>query len=179
MAEIDEFASSLLEEAKRFFELAIDHDDTSAKDAYLHSALMLAFCSLEAHVNAIAAELSEREEFSLQERALLLEKETKLEDGHFVLGAFRMYRLEDRILFLHRKFAGKALNKAASWWGQLKRATVIRNKLTHPKSAQPIVVEDVREALEAIIASLDMLYQTIYRKGLPAANRGLHSRLTF
>jgi hypothetical protein len=69
VAEIDEFASSLLEEAKRFFELAIDHDDTSAKDAYLHSALMLAFCSLEAHVNAIAAELSEREEFSLQERA--------------------------------------------------------------------------------------------------------------
>jgi hypothetical protein len=180
MADIDAFATSLLEEAKRFLEKAVEAvEDVCCRDANLHASLMLAFCSLEAHVNAIAEEFCKRPELSVHDEGILLERDVKLVDGEFTLGGFRMYRLEDRILFLHRQFSGKTLNKSVGWWAQLKSAMDHRNKLTHPKSAHPVTIENVRDALAAVIASLDALYMAIYKKGLPAANLGLHSLLTF
>ena len=60
---------------------------------------MLAFCALEAHVNATADELSERPELSIHERALLLEQDVRFDNGEFKVGGMRIVRLEDRILF--------------------------------------------------------------------------------
>jgi hypothetical protein len=54
-----------------------------------------------------------------------------------------------------------------------------RNKLTHPKGAHPVTIENARDALTAVITSLDVLYMAIYKKGLPVANLALHSLLTF
>jgi hypothetical protein len=179
VADIDDFATTLLEEAKRLLEKAGDAKDEVGRDAYLHASLMLAFCSLEAHVNAIAEEFSDRPEISVHSKGVLLEREVKLEDGEFVLAGFRMSRLEDRILLLMRHFTGKLFDKSVPWWGQLKAATTIRNELTHPKQAQPITSQNVRDALVGIIALLDALYRAIYKKSFPAANRGLHSRLAF
>ena len=179
MADIDEFASSLLEEAKRFLEKANSAVDNASQDAYLHASLLLAFCSLEAHINAISEEFSERPEFSIHEKGLLLEREVRLQDGGFLLMGLRMSRLEERILFLHRKFSGTALDTTIGWWAQLKEALAIRNRLTHPKGVQPVTAKNVRDALSAIITSIDNLYNVIYKKGLPAANLALHSRLNF
>jgi hypothetical protein len=179
VADIDDFATSLFEEAKRFLEKAQGEADSVARNAYLHAAMMLAFCSLEAHLNAISEELAERPEFTPHERAILLEEEVKLEDGEFVLGGFKMFRLEDRIQFLHRKFSGKPFDTKVEWWARLKGAMVSRNKLTHPKDVHSLTVDNVRDALTAIIAALDATYIIIYKKNFPAANRGLHSRLTF
>jgi hypothetical protein len=182
MADIDDFATSLLEEAKRFLEKAVEAAkaaDDVRRNANLHASLMLAFCSLEAHVNAIAAEFSGRPELTTHDKGILLEREVRLEGREFTLGGFRMYRLEDRILFLHRRFSGKSLDKSVAWWPQLKSAIHNRNKLTHPKGAHPVTVKNVRDALAAVIASLDALYKAIYKKGLPAANLALHSLLTF
>jgi hypothetical protein len=179
VADIDDFATSLLEEAKRFFEKAIEVADNVGSNANLHASLMLAFCSLEAHVNAIAEEFFSRPELTPHDKGILLEREIRLEDGEFTLGGFRMYRLEDRILFLHRRFSGKPLEKSVVWWSQLKSALDNRNKLTHPKGAHPVTVENVRDALAAVIASLDALYMAIYKKGFPSANLGIRSLLTF
>lgn len=179
MADIDAFATSLFEEAKRFLEKAQGDVDAVARDAYLHAAMMLAFCSLEAHLNAISDEFSDRPEFSTHERAILLELEVRLEDGEFALGGLRMFRLEDRLQFLHRKFSGKPFDKGTQWWTRLKDAIVSRNRLTHPKDVLPLTIENVRDALSAIIAALDATYLVIYKKNFPAANRGLHSQLTF
>src|SRR5712671_3191574 len=104
MADIDDFATSLLEEAKRFFEKAVEAVDDIGRNANIHASLMLGFCSLEAHVNAIAEEFCNRPELSPHDKGLLLEREVRLENGEFTLGKFRMYRLEDRILFLYRQF---------------------------------------------------------------------------
>lgn len=179
VAEFDEFATSLLEEAKRFLERAAGATEKEAQDAFLHSALLLAFCSLEGHINAISVELAVRPEFSTHEKALLLEKEVRLQDGEFVLTGLRMTRIEDRILFLHRHFSGKALDTSVKWWGQLGHATSIRNRLTHPKNVQPVTIQNVKDALSAIIESIDSLYRVIYKTGLPAANLQLQSRLNF
>ena len=57
MATFDVFANQLLEEAKRFLEKANDSSsDLAAEAAYLHAALTLSFCALEAHVNSIGEE---------------------------------------------------------------------------------------------------------------------------
>src|SRR6267142_5045363 len=102
MAQIDLFANELLEEAKRFLERAEESPDSTAKSANRHASLMLAFCALEAHINAIGEEFSRSSDLSAHEKAILLEKEVRLEDGVFtVTAALRMTRLEDRIEFLH------------------------------------------------------------------------------
>lgn len=179
MPEIDDFAALLLEEAKRFLENARAIDDSAGSDAYLHAALMLGFSALEAHVNAVCEEFSTRPELSAHERALLLEMDVKLENGEFKLSGFRMSRLEERMTFVHRRFSGKAPNKNAPWSAALGSALELRNRLTHPKSAPVVSVDEIERALGAIIEAIDALYQAIYKKKFPAASRGLHSRLTF
>ena|SRR5215469_317248 len=109
VAAIDEFASSLLEEAKRFLEKATAHD--SGEQAYLHAALMLGFCALEAHTNPISDEFSIRGDLSIADQSILTERDIRLEHGEFKLGPLKMYRLEDRILFLHLRFGGTPLNR--------------------------------------------------------------------
>jgi len=179
MADIDDFATTLLEEAKRFAEKADAETNSEAANAYLHAALMLGFSALEAHVNAICVEICDRPELSTHEKGLLLEKDIRLDDGEFVLGNLRMSKMEDRILLLYRKFSGKKLDKKVAWWAQLKQATTSRNNLTHPKQSHAISLTTVREALRSIVDVIDVLYKAIYQKPFPAAGLGLDSRLNF
>jgi hypothetical protein len=179
LSEIDEFASSLLEESKRFLEKARDQTGDVGRDAMLHASLVLAFSALEAHTNAIADEFSLRQDLTIHEKALLLEQEVRLENGGFVSSGLRMYRLEERILFLHQKFGGRALDRTSPWWSDLASATSLRNQLTHPRARPNISISDVSRAVEAIISALDTLYEAIYQRGFPAVNRGLQSRLGF
>jgi hypothetical protein len=179
LSAIDEFAESLLEEAKRFLEKAREAQTDAARNAYLHAALMLGFCALEAHVNAIADELAIRPEFSVHERALLLEQDVRLEYGEFKSSGLRMVRLDDRILFLHLRISGKALDRSAQWWGNLMAATTLRNQLTHPKGAPPITIDAVSRAIEAIIACLDVVYRAVYNRSFPLTNLGVQSTFSF
>lgn len=179
MSAIDDFAASLLEEAKRFLEKAAAITDADAQTAFLHAALMLGFCALEAHVNATADEFADRPELSIHERAILLEQEVRFSQGEFKAGALRMVSLQDRILFLHLKFGGKPLDRSAVWWSDLSNALTLRNKLTHPKEVPSMSVDAVRRALGAIITGIDVLFQAVYRRPFPVASRGLDSRFTF
>jgi hypothetical protein len=180
VAEIDLFANQLLEEAKRFFEKAKECSDAAAEAAHLHAALMLSFCSLEAHVNSIADEFSVRLDLSAHERGLMLERDVGLEDGEFrVKTGLRMARLEDRIEFLHAKFSGKPVDRSLPWWGQLSAATNLRNHLTHAKSVPAINQGAVKSAIQATIDALGALYQAIYKRKFPLTGQGLQSRLTF
>jgi hypothetical protein len=141
--------------------------------------LLLGFSALEAHVNAMCSEFAISKHLSLHERALLLEQDVRLDDGEFKSFGLKMYRLEDRIGFLHKRFSGKPLNRKSPWWGALGTATDIRNKLTHPKGVQKLTVDAVKSAIRAIIDTIDAIYLAIYKKRFPAAKRGLQSKLTF
>jgi hypothetical protein len=116
---------------------------------------------------------------SLHEKALLLEQDVRFELGEFKTGGLRMMSLQDRIMFLHLKFGGKPLDRTASWWSELSTAISLRNKLTHPKEVPVITINAVRQAIQAIISGLDVLFRAIYRKPFPVANLRLDSRLTF
>jgi hypothetical protein len=180
VADIDLFANQLLEEAKRFLEKAKDSVDPIAKASYLHAALMLSFCALEAHVSSIGEEFAIRTDLSAHEKGLLLEREVRLIHGEFqVQPSLKMSRLEDRIEFVHTRFSGKFLDRTAKWWAQLSSAMDLRNQLTHAKTVPLITEAAVASAIEAIIGALDVLYQAIYKRTFPSIGKGLQSRLTF
>jgi hypothetical protein len=180
VADFDVFADQLWEESKRFLEKAVESKDKVAEDAYLHAALMLSFCALEARINSICEEASFRSDLSEHEKGLVTERDVRLEDGKFkVQNALKIIRLEDRIEFLHAKLSGKSVDKSAAWWGQLQDAIRLRNDLTHAKTIPSITQSRVGKALEAILATLEGLTRAIYSKKLPASDAVLHSRLHF
>lgn len=180
MSNIDDFASTLLEEAKRYLELGKEAGEPVARNAHLHASLMLSFCALEAHVNAVADEMAIRSHLSAHDLGILKEREVRLKDGAFNLtNDLKMFRLEDRILYLHARFATKPFNKTVAWWSHLKTSLIIRNRLTHPKDEVLIKVNEVEASLNAIIEAIDALYLGIYGKRFPAVMTGLQSRLTF
>ena len=180
MAEFDVFADQLWDESKRFLEKATDSAEKAAEDAYLHAALMLSFCALEARINSISDEASLRSDLSEHERGFILERDVRLDDGKFkVQTALKIIRLEDRIEFLHTKLSGKPIDKSASWWGELQAAMRLRNDLTHAKAVPAITKTSVEKALQAILETLDTLSRAIYGKKLPAVDAGSHSSLRF
>jgi hypothetical protein len=182
MAALDAFASTLLEEAKRFLEKASESSESHGRDAYLHSALLLGFVAFEAHINAIAEDFLSNEDLHPCERGLLAEQAVDLVDGEFEVKkkTLKMQRLEDRIQFLCRRFSKKPIDRKEPCWGQFLDATRLRNSLTHPKEELPTVSEAaVRRGLTALIELLNLIYLNLYKKGLPAYRRGTESRLSF
>lgn len=181
MPDIDEFASSLLEEAKRFLEKAQAAAENSEISPYCHAAIMLAFCSLEAHVNSVADDFSaDSLDLTPHELAILKEQDVVFDKGEFVLkGSLKIYRLKDRILFLHKRFGRKPFDDKAAWQANLAHALNLRNRLTHPKAVPHFNIADVERIISAIIETLAALYLAVYKKRFPAARRGLQSKLTF
>ncbi len=180
MTERDDFATRLLEEAKRFLEKASEASDADAETAFLHAATMLGFCALEAHVNSIADDFVGMDGLSAHEKAVLLEQDVQMKDGEFVLvNRLKMVRLEERIEFLHRRFSGKPINGSESWWSELKAGLKLRNDLTHPKGAPVVSQNAVERALRAIISTLNVLYISIYKAKFPTLGMDLQSMLNF
>ena len=180
MAEIDLFANQLLEESKRFLEKATETSDEVAQTADLHASLLLAFCALEAHVNAIAEEFSVRTDLSVHERGILLEREIRLIDGEFrVTTGLKIARLEERMEFLHAKFSGQPLDRSSPWWSAISSAIDLRNRLTHVKAVPAITTGHVKNAIQAVVEAINALYNAIYKRNFPLVNQGLHSSLTF
>jgi hypothetical protein len=181
LPEIDDFASLLLEESKRFLELAKESkDDDIRSNACLHATLVIGFCALEAYINSVAEDLAATVNLSTHEKAILLEKDVGLEGGEFVLKeSLKIYRLQDRTLFMHKRFSAKQFDDKAPWIGNLNSAIGLRNSLTHPKAVPRIRIEEVERAVLSIIEALDALFMAVFRKSFPAASRQLHSKLSF
>lgn len=180
MTGIDQLAGTLFEEAKRFLEKALDAKSDEETNAFLHAALMIGFCSFEAQINAISDEMSVGHGLSIHEKAVLQEKEVRLENGKFSLQkGLKIFRLEDRVMFLYARFSVTKLDKTQAWWTALQNAVNLRNELTHPKSVPEITSSSVQNALTAIMDATDQLYRAVYKKPFPAAVRGLHSAMAF
>jgi hypothetical protein len=180
MANVDKLAVDLVEEAKRFYERAVQQTNRQGKTAYVHAALVLSVAALEAHVNSIAEDFLGRPEFSTLERSLLAEREFTLNNGEFkVTDRLRMYRLGDRIEFLYRRFSGKPIDKRQLWWSRLQSALNSRNQLSHPKEAGTFTVNMAKDSLSAVIATIDQLYRAVYKKPYPGFRRRLDSAFDF
>lgn len=182
MNELDNFAESLIEEAKRFLERANEHKEEEGKKANLHAALMIGFCALEAHVNSIIDDfINTYQNLTVHDKGILCEREVRLNDkGVFELTKqLKMTRMEDRILFLHRRFSGKSLDRNSAWWSDLIGAIKHRNSLTHPKESHSLTLTEVARSLQAIIDTINALYLACFNRAFPMASRGIQSTLTF
>lgn len=180
MITFDEFSNNLLEEAKRFLEIAKKNPDTTTNKAYLHASLLLSISSLEAFVNGIAIEFKDASALSLHEKAFLVEKKIILENGKFSMtNQLKVSRLIERVEFLFIKFNKKLLNKRAKWWQNLKEGISLRNKIVHPKEYHEIDNQKIEATLLAVIECINNLFRAIYKKSFPSFNMGLDSRLTF
>jgi hypothetical protein len=179
MVALSSFASDLLEEAKGFLEKAQAVGDQATKKAYLHAAVMVGFAAFEAHVNAMADDFLSRNDLYPHERGLLAEHVVELTDGAFEeKNLLKIQRLEDRVQFLCRRFLKTKIDRSASYWSEFVAATRLRNNLTHPKAEPPTISEaGVSKTLSAIIELLNFMFQAIYKKKLPAHNRGLSSKM--
>ena len=180
MSDIDEVASLLIEQSKRFLEKAREETDDGGKQAYRNAALLLGFCALEAHVNALAEELSIRPDLTVLDQSILLERDFRLEKGTFNLHKnLRMYRLEDRILYILKNHKRPRSQPDEGWLAPLKSGLDARNDLVHPKGAVAPTDASVARALAAILDCLDALYRAVHGKKHPARGRGLDSSLHF
>lgn len=174
----DDFATLLFEEAKAFLERYRSHKYEDAVVAYLHAALLLGYCALEAHINNVAADFADRTEFNILEQSILQERDVTLKNGQFELTqTLKMFRLEDRFEFLYRRFQTQPLNKAEPWWGLLKAGLDIRNAITHPRSPRTVTEKEVTDSLNAVLEAIDVLFQAVYRKPYPGKGRQLDSIL--
>ena len=183
MQEFDDFINQLLEESKLFLERAKSAKNTFPQQSFLHSSLLLSMCVLEACVNSISEEVlstSYNDTYTVQEQALLLERDVKFDKGQFVLGnSLKISRLTDRVEYLYFKFSGEKLGNSCTWYCNLKQGISIRNRLVHPKENFVVTVVQVENALLAVIDTIDTLYSLIYKKGLPAYQRGITPKLFF
>jgi len=183
MNEIDALSTQLFEEAKRFLEVAPASEiDQVAHDAFSHAALLLGFSALEAHVNAVAEELSMRPNLGVLDKSILTERDFALYEGRFELRErLKIYRFEDRLSYVFANFSKGDANPLGTnaWWGQLKEGIDLRNKLVHPKGRVDVDTASVKAALLAILECLNALYGRVYARPFPPYNRGLHSILDF
>ena len=105
MNDFDSFSDDLLEQSKHFLELAQVATEGSVTAAYLHASLLLCVSGLEAFVNGISDDFSSSDNFSIIEKAFLLEKEIELKNGIFqITRRLKMTRLTERIELLWKKF---------------------------------------------------------------------------
>ena len=180
MAALDDFARNLFEEAKWFYEKGCEATTAESQAAHFHGSLVLAFCSLEAHTNAVSDDFLTLAKLCPEERSILAERRVELtNEGKCELTPkLQIYRIEERLLFLSQRFSGKPLDKKAAYWGKLSAALHLRNDLTHPNT-YPIILgrQDLESALNAILEVLDILYKRVYKKGCPLARLGLKSQL--
>lgn len=182
MPEIDVFASELFEEAKRFLEKAKELCNGDGKKAFLHAALLLGMSSLEAHINAICEEMSERNDLDLLDLSILKEKEIIFNKGQYKLTKnLKICNMIDRIRYLEKRFGlgGKNLDVNSEWWSKLHEGIDLRNSLVHPKAKREITYEQVENAFEGIIQVIDALYVLIYDSHFPALGRGFDSKMAF
>ncbi len=177
MNSIDEFAAEVFEEAKRFLE---KYEEGNHIPAYLHAAVSLGFSSLEAHINAISEDFLTRPELNVLERGVLSEKDIEFDDGEFAMSKrLKMHRLEERLLFLCRRFSSKPIDRSTPLWSNFKSAIKLRNDLTHPKNPVEMTQEQVAKALTAILEILDHTYKALYKQGYPSMAIGLQSKHSF
>ena len=149
MKTFDQYSLNFLELSKRFLEKAKEETTDDGKMAYRTASLYISFCSLEAFVNGTISDFSEWNKFSVHERALLLEKHVKFENGEYVLtDQLQMTKLKDKIELLLHKFKCQENYKKSRWWGLLGQSIDLRNSMTHPKEIKQLSDKQIEELID-------------------------------
>lgn len=180
MKTFDQYSLILLEQGKRFLEKAKEDKTDDGKTAYLVASLLISCCSLEAFINGVISDFGSWSKFSIHERALLLEKIVKFDNGEYViLDQLQMTRLKDKIELLLHKFNSPKNYKQSKWWALLSQSIDLKNSISHPKEVKQLNNKQIEDVLESIIECIDFIFKAIYKKGFPNKKKGLNSQFSF
>lgn len=179
--EFDRFFEQLLEESKFLYEQSHKVSDDEHRDIFLHSSLLTVISALEACIYSIAEELliePYKDNYSLLEQSMLLEREIIFEKGKYKLGNnLKMTRITERLELLFVKFLKEKWDPTVSWFSQLKQSIKLRNEIVHPKAIISITTHQVEIAIKAVLETINELYKAIYKKALPTYSLGSASKL--
>jgi hypothetical protein len=181
---IDEAFVTYFEDAKAFLEAAQSRENDNnfrSSDAFCRASLLVGFASFEAFLHSVSMDFvdSQHPDLSIHDVALLREKEVNLDkDGAFEISEKPKFaRLEERVLFLYRRFSGKKFDRTKSFWSLLQTGIKLRNEIVHPKECQTLSSKIVSQTLTAILETMNYISLGIYKRKLPIASRGLSSKL--
>ncbi|MCC8137691.1 MAG: hypothetical protein LIO76_06435, partial [Clostridiales bacterium] len=129
------------------------------------TSLLLGMSSLEAYVNSISEELCSNFNLEIYEKAMLSEREIKVDKGKVVIGnKLKITRLIDRIELIYCKYSRKDITESDIWDADIKQTIDIRNKLVHPKEMMKLTYVQTEKALENILNTVNVLFRTVYGK---------------
>ena len=161
-----EFSKSLLYRAKNATNL--EHQKSFAE-----MAVAAAFSCLEGVLTHVFDHFTKRNEFDIFEHSIMQEKSVKLLHGKPSLGEQRFHSIEDRVQFLFWRFTGQEFDKNKTWWPDFANAVSVRDSSMHPKKKAEITPQDAERAMLAIVAPLDDLMRTVFKKRWPKASKGI------
>jgi hypothetical protein len=177
---VDEAFVTYFEDAKAFLDMAVSRQkegSNRSSEAYCRASLLVGFASFEAFLHSVSLDFldSQHPDLSVHDKAFLREKDVSLDkDGCFSVSESNKFaRLEDRIIFLYRRFSGKKFDRTKSFWSLLQTGIKVRNEIVHPKECQTIAPKTVAQTLGAILEAMNYISVGIYRTKLPIASRGL------
>ena len=104
-----------LHSANSFADDARDAEADHSRKPMMVAATIFAWCAIESFVNSMLADFASIEHlFKIHERALLLDKRVSFkvsgdEAGSFVLEATQHWSIEQKILFLLKRFGGRSV----------------------------------------------------------------------
>jgi hypothetical protein len=177
---VDEAFVAYIEDAKAFLDLAESRQkegNTRGAEAFCRATLLVGFASFEAFLHSVSRDFidSGHPDLTVQDKAFLSEKEVVVDvDGGYALSERNKFaRLEERILFLYRRFSGEKFDRTKAFWSVLQLGIKLRNDVVHPRECQQLSPKTVAQTLSAILDTMNYISLGIYKRKLPIACRGL------
>jgi hypothetical protein len=167
-----EFSKSLLHRAK-------NASDPEHQKSFAEMSVATAFSCLEGMLTHVFDHFTKRDDFDIFEQSIMQEKSVRLLHGKPSLGEQRFQSIEDRVQFLFWRFTGQEFDKNKTWWPDFANAVSVRNSIMHPKKKGEITAQDAERAILAIIATLDDLMLTVFKKNGQKPGEGLRQVIRY
>lgn len=121
--------------SKFFLQLAETEKSATKRKSFALSVVINSWVLLEAYVNYLA-EILAKAKIEAHEKALLLDKELRLNDDGVFIEVRSHSPTPKRILFILQKFSSMNVKefKKSTIWEEVQRCEKFRNDLIHPKT---------------------------------------------
>lgn len=171
---LDKFVKDLINDSKYFLDQAKESNEEKMKLRYIRAVITTIWSALEGWINCVSSDfvLLPEKKLQLHEKAFLSEKKFELtKKGEFKITKRDQYNtIEDKILFLLKRFGNYEINKNSKLWNNFKITKKLRNGLVHPKlgkiETKNLTIKNAEIAINSVIDMLKLLTKKIYKKDL-------------
>ncbi|MGB8218449.1 MAG: hypothetical protein WCE94_14225 [Candidatus Methanoperedens sp.] len=157
--------------SKLFLQLAETEKSAIKRKSFALSVVINSWVLLEAYVNYLA-EILAKAKIEAHEKALLLDKELRLNDDGVFIEVRSHSPTSKRILFILRRFSNKDVEefRKSTVWEEVQRCEKFRNDLIHPKTLtskyldHQITIKKSESFRTSIISLIKILNKNVLNK---------------